>query len=433
MVLFSGIVVFIGVLISILLQKKNEHGHAASHAGHGHDESGLELKVHDPFNVEPPVRDKEKREALYPGKKSAQAQYESDPTKYAVKGMEHELEGARQRMPGPRKLADKVRLMFENVRNIAVNAVDNTVGVPIAHYQNWKTAKYLKAHPDTKNPVLYLMHGLAQTIGSQWRLASQARELGIQPYHLKGKHALGDTGAAEDAFHQIEHLHHQTHLHNPSKRKDYYSGHSSGGNVGIEMAANEKIKKYGIHQVQARAPTPHGFKRMSTIEQKAAGMILDIEGENLGTSKAAREGALRKYERQPHVPVYIVSGREDALVPPNETVYKHAKGYHVLQHKDATHFGTSGVNREVNKKTLDLIVDPKLYRPVDWYAKKPESAKNKVDLFGRDSAAKPEMERWNKERAKYHGHEYHAPGKHYHGAPKQGHGAEQKHAAHGHH
>lgn len=445
LIIDAVLVMVILALVQLFLQKSNhaEHkkdargGHGAGHGDH-EEESGLELKVHEPLPVEPPVYDKEKRRGLYPDSESFQAQHEKDTTKYGVRGIEHELTDARQRMPGPRKLGDKVYQMVANVKNMAVNAIDNTVGVPIAHYQNWKTARYLKGHPDTKNPILYLMHGLAQTIGSQWRLASQARDLGMQPYHVKGKHHLGDIKAAEDAFHQIEHMHRQTDLKDAYKRKDIFSGHSSGANVGIEMAADEKIKKYGIAQVQARAPTPHGFKGMRTIEQKAAGMILDIKGEDVSKSKEARERAMRNYARPPHAKVYIVSGREDALVPPDDTVYKHATGYHILRHPHATHFGTSGVNKDVNKMTLDLLVKPSLYRPVDWYQPKPESVKaHKKDFFGRDAAAKAEMEKWNAQRAKYHGHDYHGHGKHYHGAPKQGHGhgghAEHKEAAHGHH
>ncbi len=434
MILFSFVIVLVSILISVLLQKK-----AGREKGKGHGEydefhpSKLETMV-DESDLKPKkgwtYEERQKHGGRAPG--TYEAEFYQDPTKTGIKGIEHGLEKARERMPGPRKLKEKAGTMFRNVRNMTVNAIDNTVGLPIAHYQNWKTAHYLKKHPDTKNPILYLMHGLAQNIGSQWRLASQARDIGLHPYHLKGKHHLGDEGAAKDAFHQIEHLHHDTHLTEPHRRKDYFSGHNSGGNVGIEMAGDEKIKKYGIHHVQARAPTPHGFKKAQTIEQKAAGMIIDIEGENIGKSKTAREAALRRHEREPHVPVYIVSGREDALVPPDDTVYKHAKGYHVLKHPHATHFGTSGAHKEVNKKTLELLVDPNLYRPVDWYQKKPESvAAHKKDFFGRGKEARKEMEQWTKEREKYHGksvHYHHAP-KHASGHKEHGH---KEHAGHGH-
>ena len=442
MILFSFTIILVTALLTILLQAKADQGH-----GHGKKEKEQFSEFH-PSKLETMINDEDlapKPKWSFPEVKKAggrvpgtyEAEHYKDPTKYGVRGIEHELTGGRQRMPEPRNLKDKLYQMISNVRNIAVNAIDNTVGVPIAHVQNWRTQRYLKGHPDTKDPILYLMHGLAQSIGSQWRLASQARDRGFRPYHLKGKHHLGDTDAAEDAFHQIEHLHHETHLKDAYKRKDIFSGHSSGGNVGIEMAGYEKAKQLGIGHVQARAPTPHGFKQMRTIEQKAAGTILDIEGENIGTNKKAREGAIRKYERPSQVPVYIVSGREDALVPPSDTVYKQAKGYHVLKHPHATHFGTSGVNKDVNKMTLDLLVNPSLYRPVDWYQKKPESVKeHKRDFFGRDAAAKAEMEKWNRERAKYHGQEYHAQGKHYQGASKHGHGGheEKRHtASQGHH
>lgn len=437
MILFSFTIILVTALLTILLQAKADHGH-------GHGKNGPFSEFH-PSKLETMISDedlKPKPKWSFPDVKKAggrvpgtyEAEHYKDPTKYGVKGIEHELTGARQRMPGPRDLKDKVYQLFANVRNMAVNAIDNTVGVPIAHVQNWKTKRYLAGHPNTKDPILYLMHGLAQNIGSQWRLASQARDRGFKPYHLKGKHHLGDTGAAEDAFHQIEELHRGTHLKDAYKRKDLFSGHSSGGNVGIEMAGYEQAKKLGIGHIQARAPTPHGFKKMRTIEQKAAGTILDIEGENIGTNKKAREAALRKYDRPSQVPVYIVAGREDALVPPDDTVYKHAKGYHILKHPAATHFGTSGVNKDVNKMTLDLLVNPSLYRPVDWYRPKPESVKeHKRDFFGRDAAAKAEMEKWNKQRAQYHGH---GVGDHYHHnkPAKQYHGhAQEQHKAAGHH
>jgi len=258
-----------------------------------------------------------------------------------------------QRSPGV-SLGDRVKAAVNNVRNVALNAFDNTAGYGIAQYQNYRTKSHFRKDPGSKKDIAYLMHGLMQNEGSQWRLARQMRKAGMQPYHLKGNHHLPRKESAEQGFAQIRYLHKETKLKNPRERKDSFSGHSSGADVGLYMAGDERMREYGIRQVQARAPAPYGVKA-ETFGQK---VLLPLAKESDLETMAGKREAVEMADRKPRVKVHVVAGKYDRLVPPKDTVYmlqdKSIRHY-VIDHKDSTHFGTSGVNKGMNELFIGLL------------------------------------------------------------------------------
>ena len=263
-----------------------------------------------------------------------------------------------QKIPDP-SLGGRVKSAFRNIGNVAVNAFDNTIGYPIAKYQNYKTKAHFKEDPKSDKKMVYLMHGLFQNEGSQWRLGKQLRKSGYQPYHLKGNHNLPIEEDADKAFEQIDNLHKDTKLKNAGQRKDYFSGHSSGGDVGLYMAGDNRIKQYGIKEVQARAPAPYGIKAR-TWPQKLLMPLVGGRGDL--ENKIAKREAVEMVHRDPKINVHVVAGRYDRLVPPRDAVYmqKHPRIKHyIIPHKDSTHFGTSGVNEGMNNIFIDLINEGK--------------------------------------------------------------------------
>ncbi|MBC8500288.1 MAG: hypothetical protein ISS25_02640 [Nanoarchaeota archaeon] len=250
-----------------------------------------------------------------------------------------------------RSLSNRTKVFFENSKNIVRNAVDNTVGLGIAKYQNYKTKKHFKKDASSTDEIVYLMHGLFQNEGSQWRLAKQLRKEGKHAYHLKGHHSLPRKENADKSFEQIDEMHKYTELKNAEKRRDTFSGHSSGGDVGIYMAGDERIRQYGIKKVQARAPAPSGIKA-KTLPQK---LLVPFASADDVRKTSGKKHALEITKRKPTVNVQIVAGKYDNLVRPSNAVYKHAKAHYIIEHPDSTHFGTSGGNKEMNKITIDLM------------------------------------------------------------------------------
>ncbi len=251
-------------------------------------------------------------------------------------------------------LGNRIGSAFKNIGNVALNGFDNTVGYGVAKYQNSKTRKHLKGDPNSKRNIVYLMHGLLQNEGSQWRFAKQLRKSGYEPYHLKGNHDLKRSESVDKAFEQIKGLHKKTKLKNPSKRYDVFSGHSSGADVGLYMAGDERIKKYGIKEVQARAPAPYGIKAKTWPQRLLMPLIGekdDLEG------KVAQREAVEMAGRDPKINVHVVAGKYDRLVTPRDVAYKkHPKIKHYLiPDKNSTHFGTSGANKGMNEVFVDLI------------------------------------------------------------------------------
>jgi hypothetical protein len=256
-------------------------------------------------------------------------------------------------------LGGKIKAAFYNVGKVAKNAVDNTFGYGIASYQDYKTRKHFKKNPGSEDQVVYLMHGLFQNKGSQWRLAKDLRKEGFKPYHLKGYHHLPREKDADKAFEQIDKFHKYTKLKEPQKRNDYFSGHSSGADVGIYMAGDKRIRKYGITAVQARAPAAGGIEA-KTLGQK---LLMPFANEdNVKKSISAKKSAVTLADRKPKVPVYVVAGKYDNLVPPSDAIYKHAKKHYIIQHPDSTHFGTSGGTSHMNEVFIDLLKPKKAYK-----------------------------------------------------------------------
>jgi len=249
-------------------------------------------------------------------------------------------------------LTERLKSFAGNVKNIGRNAVDNTLGFVVAKNQNRQTRKFFRKKPTSNEKIIYLMHGLFQNEGSQWRLGRELGKGGKHPYHLKGNHSLPPERNADKAFDQIEEFHKEAKLRNVPKRRDQFSGHSSGADMGIYMAGDDRIKEYGIAEVQARAPAPSGLEA-KTLGQK---LLMPIIGENENAkTKKGKKNALKMASRRPKVPVYVVSGKYDTLVRPSDATYKHAEKHYVITSHDSTHFGTSGGNEEMNKLFVNFL------------------------------------------------------------------------------
>lgn len=246
-------------------------------------------------------------------------------------------------------LGEKVRGTYHNIKNVARNAFDNTVGYGIAKYQNRKTRKSFKKGSDKK--IVYLVHGVMQNEGSQWRLAKELRKQGYEPVHLKGYHKLPRKESSDKAFEQVDKFHKKAKIKDAEKREDLYSGHSSGGDLGIYMAGDERIKKYGIKKIQARAPAPYGIKGR-TIGQKVLMPLAKLDNVK---KKLGRRNALEMHERKPIVSIDVIAGKYDQLSTPADNAYKDAENYYIINHPDSTHFGTSGVNDEMNKLFVENL------------------------------------------------------------------------------
>jgi hypothetical protein len=260
----------------------------------------------------------------------------------------------RGKMPEHKPFGEVVKnLLYGNWYNIARNAYDNVFGYLTAKRQNRETESHFKKNPKSDKKIVYLMHGVAQNIGSQWRLGEALQKEGYMVYHLAADHNKKREEVADKAFKDIAAFHKKTGIKKPEQRNDHFSGHSSGADAGIFMSCDEKILKSGIKHVQARAPAPFGLK-ITNISQKLVGMMASLEHDDVGNYSTARKNALENKRREPNVPVYIVAGERDNLALPKGTAYPHADKHFVIKHKDSTHFGTSGVNNEMNNILVHL-------------------------------------------------------------------------------
>ncbi|MFH1770824.1 MAG: hypothetical protein ABH828_04690 [archaeon] len=265
--------------------------------------------------------------------------------------MQKELAPIRDSAPKQPTLAERMEAGTANFKNMARNAIDNTIGLGIAKVQNFKTKRHFKKNPESKEQIGYLMHGLFQNEGSQWRLARDLRKAGHQPYHLKGNHGLPRKESVQKAYDQIEAFHKATGMKNPGSRNDYFSGHSSGADVGVYMAADYKTQQYGIQKIQARAPAPTGLKTV-TFGQK---LLLPFANDDNTNTYHGRRSAVQLSKRSPKIPVQVVAGRYDGLVRPVDAAYKQASAHYFIDDKASTHFGTSGGNKDMNRITIDLL------------------------------------------------------------------------------
>ena len=281
-----------------------------------------------------------------------------------------------------------------NVRNIARNAIDNTVGYGIAKYQNAKTTRTLRRNPQTGDQIVYLMHGLFQNEGSQWRLAKQMRKQGKIPYHLKGHHNLERAENAEKTFEQIGNLHEKTDLYKPHERYDAFSGHSSGGDMGIYLATDPRTPQYGIKKVQARAPAPTGIEA-KTFGQK---LLMPLaKADNVETYEG-KQYAVEMSKRKPIIPVLVGAGEEDRLVLPEQTAYKHAADHTYYRGPNSTHFGTSGGNKPINEQIIAHLDKPRSeYRPLT--ADRPSNVVSMSEYKSRRNEEPPEYRSEREEEA----------------------------------
>ena len=267
------------------------------------------------------------------------------------KKLQKEKEKYSAKIPSP-TTGGKIKAGIYNIGKIAKNALDNTVGYPIVKYQNYKEKKYFKKHPDSKEPIIWNEHGSYQTIGSQRVFTKQAKKQGYHVINLKGYYLLSRKENAKKTEEQIEEFQKATKLKKPEKRNDWYKGHSTGADVGIYLAGNEKIKKYGIKHMQAVAPAPSGVE-VKTFGQRLLAPL--IKHEDVKKSYEARKNAVELAKRKPKVPVHVIAGKYDNLVPPSDAAYKHAEKHHIIEHPDSTHFGTSGGNKKMNQVSIDLL------------------------------------------------------------------------------
>jgi len=252
-------------------------------------------------------------------------------------------------------LGQRVKAAANGVANVARNVYDNTVGYGIAKVQNYGTKRHFKKDPASKNKIVYLMHGIYQNEGSQWKLAKQLKKEGYKPLHLKGHHRLSRKEAAEKGFEQIDDFHKYTKLKDAEKRSDHFSGHSSGADVGIYMAGDERIRKYGIKNIQARAPVPYGVKG-TTIGQKMILLSPQARMDNLKKIGGKRR-AVEMGKVNPKATIDVIAGKYDELVTPPDAVYKKANKYYVIDDPDSGHFGTTGTNPKMDRLFVKHLKD----------------------------------------------------------------------------
>ena len=292
-------------------------------------------------------------ERLNPVLLSQKERMEEPDTETAYKRLRKELKPLEDRAPARPGPGDLLKAAIGNVKNVANNTFDNTVGYVIAQAQNYRTKRHYKNNPESKDTEVVLIPGLFQNKGSQWRLARDLREAGHQPYHLKNNNGKPKKERERLAFKQLDDLIAYTGAKNHDR---IISGHSDGASLAVGMATYKDVgSKYRIRAVQARAPSTHGIHGKYTPGQ--ALLIPFAANDNVKKSLYAREGAVEHARKKPRVPVHIVAGEYDGLVTPKDAVYKHAAGYHLVRGPDSTHFGTSGSNAEMNAKFVRHIDD----------------------------------------------------------------------------
>ncbi len=267
------------------------------------------------------------------------------------KQLVEETEPYKRALPERPSFGKRVKAGVKNVGNVVRNVYANTFGNLSVYRQDYQTRSHYKKNPESKDPMADLIHGVAQTRGSLYKLGKQIRKAGYRPVFHKANHSLTEKEGAEQSFRQKDKLHKYTKLKNVPDRNDIIVAHSSGANRAIYMAGDDRIKKYGIKKIYAIAPTPTGIKP-KTLGQKI--LMPFVSKENVKYDEGKR-AAVDLSSRRPKVPVHVIAGRYDSLVPPKDAAYKHAEEHYVIEHPDSTHFGTSGVNPEINDLIIDLI------------------------------------------------------------------------------
>ncbi len=246
---------------------------------------------------------------------------------------------------------DRLKSAGRNIGNIAKNAFDNTAGYVIAQGQNYQTTRALKK--DSKQDVAYVVHGLAQNIGSGWRRSKELKKQGFRVYHVGVNHKKELDEQYKSTSKKIDKFHKKAKITDAYKREDGMIGHSSGANHVIYAAQQPDIKKKGIKYVTAVAGTPNGME-MNTPEAKALSKILNIDADDKNTTKG-KKTALELNKRRPYISVDSVAGYYDGLVGVKDTAYQYANKQHIINHPDSTHFGTSGSNAYMNKILANIL------------------------------------------------------------------------------
>ena len=266
--------------------------------------------------------------------------------------LQHELAPKRHQATSRPGLGKLVSAAINNVKNVAVNAFDNTVGYGIAQYQNYQTRRELKKSPKTDKYMTVHIPGLFQNIGSQWRFAKLERQKGRLPYHVHPHNELHKAEREAAARAQLDDLKKLTGA-NPYK---IVSGHSDGAALAIGLAQDKKtVEEHKIAYVQARAPSAHGTIKLDSLGKRL--LIPLAPNDNVHKNIYARKGAVENASKKPYVPVDVVAGEYDALATPRDAVYKNARAHYLVRGKDSTHFGTSGVNSKVNQSFSEHIDD----------------------------------------------------------------------------
>ncbi len=329
------------------------HGGHEDHGGHGgHDSHGANFKskyVHG------------KGYELKEGKKVTYVDFDTqERINKDYIGMQRSLAPARAGAPERPGLAKLVGSAFNNVKNIARNAFDNSIGYVIAQGQNYRSRRDLKNNPQTKKTAVYLIPGLFQNIGSQQAYARQLRKQGHIPYHIHPNNGQAESERVKMADKQLEGLVKKTGAHPYA----VISGHSDGAALGIHLVqGNEgkaRVNKYKIMGVQARAPSVHGTEKMDTPGKRL--LIPLAPNDNVHGSLAARRGAVENARAKPYAKVHVIAGEYDGLVTPPDAVYQPQHGKENVRHYfmtgvNTTHFGTSGGNHEVNQRLGKHIDD----------------------------------------------------------------------------
>ncbi|MFH1053698.1 MAG: hypothetical protein V1740_04770 [Candidatus Woesearchaeota archaeon] len=276
---------------------------------------------------------------------------------------------ADERANAPEASAREKRKGFmRNILNITKNAYYNTVGNLMAQSQNERTRRSIRANPEGKEKLVILKPGIYQTIGSQAALGRKLIRKGYLVYHVPGDHHLTLDQNTDRTFEHIEDLFTDpmSNRGKGSKKKKVgpyreiiLTGHSSGANVFAYLAGDKRVHDYNIKKVQARAIAATGIGEKPTLGQR---LLLPLaEGDNPKT-KRGRENIIYMHRRKPLIPVQVVVGKYDDLVPPRDGIYKYASNHYLIDHPDSTHFGTSGVNDTMNDVFVNLLEREEKYR-----------------------------------------------------------------------
>lgn len=267
--------------------------------------------------------------------------------------LERKLKYIRAQIPSA-KQKQRFDAFIANPENFAANAFYNTIGYPVALYQNARSKRELSKNPNTSKQVVYLMVGIKQNQGGQVALAAELYSRGKIPIHLRPNHGMALENRVDDMVQQIDKIHRKTGLKNASGRYDAAVGHSSGGRNVTMLSRDPRARTYGLNAgVVAVASTHYGMK-VDRAGQKLIGMVHDITEDNIADKKT-RKYVTEFAQKGAVIPVYQVAGLSDGLVPAKFMADDKAHAHIVIGGKHTTHFGTSGIRSDVNTSIADIV------------------------------------------------------------------------------